>query len=64
MTEILSIMAKICNINFWIENDPPPFWMFSENSYVLLAPPVSYKVSGANIKEADLRHSVEGHHTA
>ena len=27
-------------------------------------PPVPYEVSGANIKEADLRHSVEGHHTA
>ena len=24
MTEVSSIMAKICNINFWIENDPPP----------------------------------------
>ena len=24
MTKVSSIMAKICNINFWIENDPPP----------------------------------------
>ena len=24
MTEVSSIMAKICNINSWIENDPPP----------------------------------------
>ena len=24
MTEVSSIMANICNINFWIENDPPP----------------------------------------
>ena len=24
MTEVSSIMAKICNLNFWIENDPPP----------------------------------------
>ena len=32
MTKVSSIMAKICNINFWIENDPPPF---SENSSVL-----------------------------
>ena len=31
MTEVSSIMAKICNINFWIENDPPhppPFGTF------------------------------------
>ena len=35
MTEVSSIMAKICNINFWIENDPPPLWNFSENSSVL-----------------------------
>ena len=34
MTEVSSIMAKIWNINFWIENDPPP-WNFSENSSVL-----------------------------
>ena len=34
MTEVSSIMAKICNINFWIENDPPPLWNFSENSSV------------------------------
>ena len=24
MTEVSPLMAKICNINFWIENDPPP----------------------------------------
>ena len=24
MTEVSSIMAKICNINFWIENAPLP----------------------------------------
>ena len=36
MTEVSSIMAKICNLNFWIENDPPPpLWNFSENSSVL-----------------------------
>ena len=35
MTEVSSIMAKICNINFWIENDPPPLLNFSENSSVL-----------------------------
>ena len=29
------IMAKICNINFWIGNDPPPLRNFSENSSVL-----------------------------
>ena len=28
MTEVSSIMAKICNINFWIENDPTPFGTF------------------------------------
>ena len=28
MTEVSSIMAKICNINFWIENGPPPFGTF------------------------------------
>ena len=27
-------MAKICNINFWIGNDPSPFRYFSENSSV------------------------------
>jgi len=25
-------VLKICNINFWIENAPPPLWNFSENS--------------------------------
>ena len=28
-----------CNIDFWIENDPPPLWNFSENSSDLVAPP-------------------------
>ena len=32
---------KIYNINFWIENAPPPsLWNFSENSSVLVALPV------------------------
>ena len=36
MTEVPFIMAKICNINFWIGKDPPsPFRNFSENSSVL-----------------------------
>ena len=30
-------VPKICNINFWIENDPP-FWNFSENSSDLAQP--------------------------
>ena len=34
------IMAKICNINFWIGNDPPPLRNFSENSSVLVPSPV------------------------
>ena len=38
MTEEPFIMAKICNINFWIGNDPP--WNFSENSSVLVGPSV------------------------
>ena len=33
-------VPKICNINFWIENDPPPLWNFSEYSSALAAPPV------------------------
>ena len=38
MTEVSSIMAKVCNIIFWIENaPPPPLWNFSENSSVLVA---------------------------
>ena len=46
MTEEAFIMAKICNINFWIGNDPPPpFWNFSKNSSVLEMPPFPY---GAN----------------
>ena len=28
-------VPKICNINFWIENAPPPFRNFSKNSSVL-----------------------------
>ena len=28
MTEVPLIMAKICNINFWIGNDPPSFGTF------------------------------------
>ena len=31
-------VLKICNIDFWIENDPPPLWNFSENSSDLVAP--------------------------
>ena len=42
MTEVSSIMAKICNINFWIENDPPLLWNFSENSSVLEGVGVPY----------------------
>ena len=32
MTKVLSIMAKICKINFWIENAPPlpPFGTFQK----------------------------------
>ena len=33
-------VPKICNINFWIENDPPPpLWHFSEKSSNLVAGP-------------------------
>ena len=32
-------VSKICNINFWIENDPTPLWNFSENSSVLVPSP-------------------------
>ena len=28
-------VPEICDISFWIENDPPPPWNFSENSSVL-----------------------------
>ena len=31
------LKVKICNINFWIENNPS---FFSENSSVLVEPPV------------------------
>ena len=30
----------MCNMIFGIENDPPPLWNFSENSLVLVPPPV------------------------
>ena len=30
-------VPKICNINLWIENDPPPLWHFSKNSSDLVA---------------------------
>ena len=43
MTEEPFIMAKICNINFWIVNDPPPFWNFSENSSIFVGQPVPYE---------------------
>ena len=36
-------MSKICNINFWIGNDPPPVWNFSKNSSVLVEPPFPYR---------------------
>ena len=32
-------VPKICNTNFWIENDPPPLWHFSKNSSDLVAEP-------------------------
>ena len=36
-------VPKICNINFWIENDPPlPLWHFSKNSSDLVAAPFPY----------------------
>ena len=37
MTEVSSIMAKICNIDFWIENDPLPLRNFSEVGFPYLA---------------------------
>ena len=38
MTEVLSIMAKICNVNFWIENDPlPPSELFQNSSVLVLS---------------------------
>ena len=42
MLKNLFKVPKICNINFWIENDPPPppLWNFSEYSSILVAPPV------------------------
>ena len=37
------LVPKICNIDFWIENDTPsPPWNFSENSSNLVAPPFPY----------------------
>ena len=52
MTKVPFIMAKICNIIFWIGNDPPPFWNFSENSSVLIGQPVPYgKLKGKNLQE-------------
>ena len=36
---------KICNINFWTENDPPPLWKFPKNSSVLETPPVPNALS-------------------
>ena len=32
-------VPKICNINFWIENEPSPLWNFSKNSLELVVPP-------------------------
>ena len=29
-------VPKICNTNFWIENDPPSLWHFSKNSSALV----------------------------
>ena len=42
MTKEPFIMAKICNINFWIGNDPPPLRNFSENSSVLVGTSFPY----------------------
>ena len=43
-------ISKICNVNCWIENDPP-FWKFSENSSVLGALPVPYHYQNQPTKE-------------
>ena len=32
--------SKICNIIFWIENDPSPLWNFSKYSFDLVQPTV------------------------
>ena len=40
-TPILTL-PKICYINFWIENDPPALWNFSQNLSVLVALPVPW----------------------
>ena len=39
-------VPKTCNINFWIESNPPPtpLWNFSENSSDLAAPPFPYQI--------------------
>ena len=34
------LKVQILQYKFWIKNDPPPFWNFSENSSVLVAPTV------------------------
>ena len=37
-------VPKVCNINFWIGNDPPPLWDFSENSSDLVAQPFPFPI--------------------
>ena len=50
MTEVPLIMAKICNINFWIGNDPPPppLRNFSENSSVFEGTGFPYSWPGSS----------------
>ena len=43
-------VSKICNIHFWIENDPPP-WNFSENSSDLAQPSFPKDQKSANIQQ-------------
>ena len=48
-------VPKICNINFWIEKDPP-LWNFSENSSALVAWPVP----NTNTSELHFARSFQG----
>ena len=54
------MLKKPCNINFWIENDLPSLWNFSENSSNLVPPSIPRLMCFAGNMGHHLETSEEG----
>ena len=55
------IEKNICDINLWIENDPPPLWNFSKNSSDLVAGPFSNDDDDDDGNYIYMHHDIDNH---